>query len=200
MTEQTFNLDLIPDGIPPIVHVSQYDKGQLWKFNIILNNTLFEIPAGSSVTVQGTKKDGTGFQYPCTYSGSQVVVTEEQQMTIYYGDVKAELVIVKDNDLIGTLNFIIRIEPAPLNDDTVISETQLPLIEEAAELAEHIEQYIDEIEGYSEDSEAYAVGTRGGVPVSSSDPAYENNAKYYAENFIGNITDAQWAAIQAILT
>ena len=196
MTEQTFNLDLIPDGIPPIVHVSQYDKGQIWKFNIILNNTLFTIPQNSSVTVQGTKKDGTGFQYPCTYSGSQVVVTEEQQMTIFYGDVKAEIVIVNGDDLIGTLNFIIRIEPAPLNDDTQISETMLPLIEQAAEVAEKIPQII----GYMETSEAYAVGTREGVPVSSGDPAYENNSKYYAEHFIGYITDAQWAAIQAILT
>lgn len=196
MTEQVFNLDLIPDGIPPIVHVSQYDKGQLWKFNIIQNNTLFEIPAGSSVTVQGTKKDGTGFQYPCTYSGSQVTVTEEQQMTVFFGDVKAEIVIVNGDDLIGTLNFIIRIEQAPLNENTIISETMLPLIEEAAELAEHV----DEIKGYMESSEAYAIGTRNGVPVTSDDPAYENNSKYYAENFIGNITDAQWAAIQAILT
>ena len=195
MTEQTFNLDLIPDGIPPIVHVSQYDKGQLWKFNIILNNTLFTIPENSSVTVQGTKKDGTGFQYACTYSGSQVVVKEEQQMTIFYGDVKAEIVIVNGDDLIGTLNFIIRIEPAPLNDETLISETMLPLIEEAAEIAERIPEMV----GYMETSEAYAVGTRNGVTVSSSDPAFENNAKYYDENFIGNITDAQWAAIQAIL-
>ena len=195
MTEQTFNLDLIPDGIPPIVHVSQYDKGQIWKFNIIQNNTLFNIPAGSGVTVQGTKKDGTGFQYGCTYSGSQVTVVEEQQMTVFFGDVKAELVIVNGDDLIGTLNFIIRIEPAPLNEDTIISETMLPLIEEAAEVAEQIPA----IKGYAETSEAYAVGTRNGTPVTSSDPAYQNNAKYYAENFIGNITDAQWAAIQAIL-
>lgn len=32
------------------------------------------------------------------------------------------------------------------------------------------------------DSEAYALGTRGGEDVGSSDPAYHNNAKYYAES------------------
>jgi hypothetical protein len=32
-----------------------------------------------------------------------------------------------------------------------------------------------------EDAEAWAVGTRNGVPVSSSDPTYQNNAKYWAE-------------------
>lgn len=36
--------------------------------------------------------------------------------------------------------------------------------------------------GSAEDSEAYAAGTRGGTPVTSGDPAYENNAKYYADS------------------
>jgi hypothetical protein len=34
----------------------------------------------------------------------------------------------------------------------------------------------------AEDSEAWAVGTRDGVPVPSSDPAYNNNAKYWAQH------------------
>jgi len=37
-------------------------------------------------------------------------------------------------------------------------------------------------EGSAEDSEAWAVGTRDGVPVQSTDPAYNNNAKYWAEH------------------
>lgn len=40
----------------------------------------------------------------------------------------------------------------------------------------------DKAEDNSEDSEAWAVGTRDGVPVPSSDPAYENNAKYWAQH------------------
>lgn len=35
--------------------------------------------------------------------------------------------------------------------------------------------------GSASDSEAYGAGTRNGVPVSSSDPAYHNNAPYYAQ-------------------
>lgn len=36
----------------------------------------------------------------------------------------------------------------------------------------------------SRNSEAWAVGTRNGTPVSSSDPQYHNNAKYYTELLI----------------
>lgn len=34
----------------------------------------------------------------------------------------------------------------------------------------------------SQDAEAWAVGTRGGVPVPSTDPAYNNNAEYWAHH------------------
>ena len=34
----------------------------------------------------------------------------------------------------------------------------------------------------AKDSEAYAVGTRGGTPVTSDDPAYHNNSKWYNDN------------------
>lgn len=37
-------------------------------------------------------------------------------------------------------------------------------------------------ERQAENSEAYALGTRDGEDVGSSDPAYHNNAKYYAES------------------
>lgn len=41
-------------------------------------------------------------------------------------------------------------------------------------------------EGSAEDAEAWAVGQRDGVDVPSTDPAYHNNAKYYAEHGAGS--------------
>lgn len=195
MTTQKIELNVIPEGIQPIIHVSQYDKGQTWLFYLYDNDTPYTIPVGASITIQGTKQDGTGFQYACTFSGSVVTAEEKQQMTVFAGDVQTELVITSSGQQLATLNFIIRVEPAALRDDTQMSETELPLIEQAAELV----QMVPVIEGYAEDAEAYAIGTRNGEPVSSDDPAYENNAKYYAENFIGQVTDAQYSAIQSLL-
>jgi len=44
------------------------------------------------------------------------------------------------------------------------------------------------------DSEAYALGTRDGEDVGSSDPAYHNNAKYYAESVSASAQTATEAA------
>lgn len=40
----------------------------------------------------------------------------------------------------------------------------------------------------SEDAEAWSVGTRNGVPVPPSDPAYHNNAKYWADVAAGGVS------------
>lgn len=200
MTSQTINLDLIPQGIAPVVHVSQYDKGQTWIFSIFADGAPFSIPAGSGVTIQGTKPDRTGFQYSCSYSGSQITATEMQQMTILPGDVTTEIRITKDNDIIGSLNFKIRVEPAALADDTEISETDLALIEQAEEILDQVPQILNQMADLKSDAEAWAVGTRDGVPVPATDPTYENNSKYWAGQYIGKLTDAQYAALQTLFT
>lgn len=54
-------------------------------------------------------------------------------------------------------------------------------------------------EDSAEDSEAWAVGTRDGSPVPSTDPAYNNNSKYWAEHtsssFAG-LTDTSFSNLQ----
>lgn len=200
MTSQTLNLNLIPQGVKPVIHVSQYDKGQTWIFKLMLGDSYYQIPAGASITIQGTKSDGTGFQYACTYSGYEVTATEEAQMTILAGDVPAELRITKDGDIIGTLNFVIRVENAALSDETQISETELPLFEQVIEFIADVPAIISQMEGLQEDAEAWAVGTRGGEAIPSTDPAYENNAKFYAEHFVGYVTDQQYSDIQTLLS
>ena len=202
MTTQSFNLELIPQGVAPCVYVSQYDKGQTWLISLFENNMPFNIPSGASVTVQGTKPDSTGFQYPCTFSGNVVTATEEQQMTIIAGKVPCEIRITQSDAQIASLNFCLIVEPAALSDTTVISDTELPLIEEAAEAVEQIpalvesaleditaakNSAIDDVEEAATDGEAWARGTRNGVPVPSTDPTYQNNAKYYCDNSAGGI-------------
>lgn len=187
MTSQTLSLNLIPKGISPRLYVSQYDKGQTWLFDIYAGDDPFTIPNSAVVTIQGTKPDGTGFSYSCTKSGNRVEATEQEQMTVLAGDVPAEIRITNNGEVIATLNFIIAVEKAALSSDVPISETELPAIIELAE-----QQVLD--------AEAWANGTRNGVPIGSSDPAYEKNAKYYSDNFVGYITDTQWNSILSILS
>lgn len=59
-------------------------------------------------------------------------------------------------------------------------------LDDMREVAADALQSEQNAEGYAEDAEAWAVGTKGGVPVTSGADQYENNAKYYSEESYKN--------------
>ena len=62
-----------------------------------------------------------------------------------------------------------------------------PVIELEVEVPDYVSAY---------NAEAWAVGERGGDPVGSDDPAYHNNAKYYAEMAIEAYEKIKWLEIR----
>ena len=63
----------------------------------------------------------------------------------------------------------------------VIADTLDGLNEHANSYSDTIAQIWETLQDYSEDSEAWAVGTKNGVPVDTSEPQHANNAKWYAD-------------------
>lgn len=144
MYTQDVNLNIVPVGVRPVVHCSQYDNNlQALRFSLYKNNTAFSIPSGAAVLINGYKPDNTGFSYAATaISGNMATFTVTQQMTAIAGDVLCELRVRTESQIIGTLNFILCVEPAPLTDDTILSETDIPLIEQAVDIAANLAEYI----------------------------------------------------------
>lgn len=147
MIKQRYNLNLIPDKVPVIVNCSQYDAlSRTIEMVIYDGSTVYDIPSGTSASVRGTKQDNTGFEYPCTIDGSIVSFDIQDQMTIFAGRVPCEIRLSKDGGIIGTCNFLLNVEETPLDPDVTISETDLPLLEEAEQNAIRAEQARDEAE------------------------------------------------------
>ena len=140
MITQTHDLNLIPGSVPPVVHVTQYDKtARTLVFNLWDGETSFSVPSGAAVTIRGTKPDGNGFEYTATASGSTVSMDLQQQMATCAGSVRCEVRIASGTQIIGTADFILEVKPSALNESTPLSETELPLIEKAVEGAAKIE-------------------------------------------------------------
>ena len=140
MITQTHDLNLIPGSVPPVVNVTQFDKtARTLVFNLWDGETSFSVPSGAAVTIRGTKPDGNGFEYTATASGSAVSMDLQQQMATCAGSVRCEVRIASGTQIIGTADFILEVKPSALNESTPLSETELPLIEKAAEGAAKIE-------------------------------------------------------------
>lgn len=141
-----------------------------------------KIPVSFSMNAQGvitmTTDDGTQYTADVgslikTYSFTDSSVIDFTVTTDESGN-KTVTADIVDGSITGT-----KLQPNYLADCTAAKT--------AAELAE------TGAEGSAEDSEAWAVGTRSGVPVPATDPTYNNNAKYWAEqapsNSLATLTD-----------
>lgn len=135
MITQKLKVNLIPSGIAPRVNVSQYDYGSRTLEISLYNGTEpFMIPENANIFIQGTKKDGRGFQYEgLAYDDNVVTADITQQMTVFEDEVVTELVILVGEEQLATANFILNVEPAALRDDVVVSETDIPAIQNLPE-------------------------------------------------------------------
>ena len=166
----SFDLNMTPGGIPQIIKLSQYDKTipelqvTLW-----LDNSGYSIPSGASIYIAGTKPDKTGFEYQCTYSGSTVTIDITEQMTAVAGRVSVEVIVETETGRKGSANFFLDVEPAALADDTIISDTDIPIIQQIPEILADCEEYADL---------SHKWATFGN---DSETPSSTNNALYWAQ-------------------
>lgn len=164
------DLDVTPGGIPKIVKLSQYDKSipvivaTLWE-----GSQAYTMPTGATCYVAGTKPDNTGFEYQVSNSGNVVTIPITEQMTAVAGRVPTEVIIMTSDGRKGSANFFLDVEPAALSEDTSLSETDIPIIEQLPEKLEEAKTYANK---------AHQWATYGS---DSEQPSATNNAKYYAE-------------------
>ena len=142
---QSTQLDLIPGSIIKRVNVSQYDdESRTLEFVLFQRGVYTSIPSGATVTMQGTKPDGKSFTETCTYEDGTVSVNVTKSMTAIAGDVLCEIKIEKNDEVLGTANFILSVEKAPVPIDADFSPSEWP--ESLPERIEEIEDRLDDDE------------------------------------------------------
>lgn len=152
MRTQSVILNLIPSGVNPVVHLSQYDQeddGALL-FNIYDGNVLADL-TGCTATIEGTKPDGTFYMYPCTVYSTYLTCAVNFQMTSIAGNYPAEVRINRGAENVGTINLTIMVEPAGVGRVDV-SDTEIP------SLLDDIETSVDEAEYWAHVAEHAVTG------------------------------------------
>lgn len=147
------SLNVYAAGIPQIINLSQYDDDFQLVFSLYTSEGVFTVPSGTTAEIMGTKVDGNGYSADATVSGSTVTVTGNVQMTACAGRNVFEIVLTNSGKRLATINFILQVERAALDADTIQSETVLKelnaIIESAAtstQAAEDAEDAADRAE------------------------------------------------------
>ena len=106
MITNTYNLNMIPDRVLPLVMVSQYDSSRTIVFNLF-NGTEEYQPTSAKVLI------GTN-QYECTVSGNQVTFNVPSELTQEAQYLFGEIVATDSNGNMGSLNFKFKVDSTPL--------------------------------------------------------------------------------------
>lgn len=141
---KTFNLDMVPGGAPPIIHLSAEDVGRPYRANLLYDGEGYDLEDVTSVVIRGTKPDNTVFEYDLTFDteDSHVDFNIKEQMAIIAGQVLCEIRLFSGEDTIGSANFILDVETA-VYDPEAASESYIPTYETA--IQEALENVADDI-------------------------------------------------------
>ena len=118
-------LNVVPGDYPLVINLNQYDSDFTLEFTIYSSIGNLVLESGTTAAIRGTKKDGHGYSAEATIDGYVVSVTGDEQMTAIAGDNVFELVLTRNGKDISTSNFIIHVERAALDKDTIVSQSKI---------------------------------------------------------------------------
>lgn len=145
---KTNRLSMTGGGVPMIVRLSQYDADFTLIFELYSTDGTFTIPSGTTAEVRGTKNDGKGYSASAALdiTNKKVTVTGDQQMTAVPGKHIFELTLWKSNKELNSANFILDVEPAALDRNTIVSESKIMELLDVTDRADEIIEAAETIE------------------------------------------------------
>ena len=218
MKVQKFDLNLVPGGVPVYVHCDQYDEGRVFQATIYDGDELYVFDGTETIEIRGTKADGHGFDCDATdasvtTSGSTLTFSVTDAMTDVAGACLTSVILSKSGIRIGTCNFILFVQRASLQAETVIgSDSFGGIIEDA--VADYLNEHgivIDDtlsVSGAAADAKATGdelsdlrsaieqIGAGGSVPTTVREAIYTlfANATYIAADLSDEIAIVEsWA-------
>ncbi len=115
---EIIKLNLIPSGVNPTCHCSQYDNGRVIRIELFDGLTPYVLQSGDTVTLNVRKPDNTIVTgtVSTTQGNNYVDIVTTEQICAVVGYNLCDLTITNGETVIGTLNFIMAVERDVLAD------------------------------------------------------------------------------------
>ena len=121
LVNSAFTVNVTPGAMPPVVHVSEYDVGRTYTVTINgENGSAFNIPTGTTATIEGTLNGSVGFTQSATISNNQVSFALSESMTAYSGKAWCKIKLTLNDEPIQTCAFVLAVDRAGVEAETVI--------------------------------------------------------------------------------
>lgn len=196
-------VDFVKPYIQKPIHIMQYDRSlPILAIHMLNDREPYVFPDNATGKIRWHKPDNT-FVYKdalgVSEDGTILYVEVDYQMTIWYGSYNQIIeVFIDENTVAGSSYLPIEIDRNPIQNKDVTSTTEWQQLEEAVNEATQAAQESKDARDVSIDSsldsEAWAIGTKNGLPVPSTDPQHDNHSKYWAGQSAESADEAEdWA-------
>lgn len=119
LVNQTLKLEITPGGVPPKLHVTEYDENMQVVAQLFQRGQYYEIPSGTTAKVEGTLA-GHPFSADATVDGSNVTFELTKSMTAYAGRAWTKIKLTKDGKSVSTCGFWLECDRAGVDAGDVI--------------------------------------------------------------------------------
>ena len=218
MLKRTYELDMVPGGIPLSIHLSQYDSDVLLVFQLYASQGTLAIPeTGVTAQIRGTKLDGNGISAACTFevidSVPTVTAQMTKQMTAISGKNTFELVLTATSGSseysLPSANFYLEVERAALDYDTLESKSEIKEIQEiladadsiieALQVSKETQEKMAQLTQRAEDAAAGAEEDAQTASQAKEDAvAAKNTAVQTVTGFNDTVNSATEAAVKTL--
>lgn len=141
MSWQRIELNMIPDTkVLPVVHASQFDSNRSISFQMFTGEDEWTIPEGLTIELHCRKVDDNIVTLaPLSVDGSVITFITNEQLTACSGQNKCELSFIDADDLvIGSLNFILDVEPDPLKGGLTSTSSIYNLTQQIEDITQEV--------------------------------------------------------------
>lgn len=168
LVNQTLKLEITPGGVPPKLHVTEYDENMQVVAQLFQRGQYYEIPSGTTAKVEGTLA-GHPFSADATVDGSNVTFELTKSMTAYAGRAWTKIKLTKDGKPVSTCGFWLECDRAGVEAGDVIGT---PGFEE--QIKDAVDEWLDKHGGGGNvavaitDMDGYKIAPTGTILVATA--------------------------------
>lgn len=198
---KTNKLNMTGGGVPVIIHLSQYDEDFTLVFELYSSDGDFTVTSGTTAAIRGTKADGMGYSVDATLdvTNKKVTVAGDQQMTAMAGKNIFELTLTKSNKELNTANFILDVERAALDKDTLKSDSVIKELVDVIDRTDEIIAAANQADAAVEDAASLVAQTNTNAGRAETAATAAEAAQSAAEAAYDNLDDVISEKTQAAL-